>query len=135
LDGVELIGFADAFDSGDVVTLRFDGEHRAGVNRPGHRPTPCRRRRWRGRRLLGAGQVEPIAQRVEQRDARLDVHLFGLAVNLSEMGISPGPRTFGFLLAASANGLTAITPAAAVSDTYPFRKPRRDNPGLAGASV
>jgi hypothetical protein len=80
--GVQLVRRADAFDRRDLMAFGFDGEHRAGINRFAIEQHGAGAARRAVANFFRAGDVEPIAQRVEQCNARLDVQSFVLPIDL-----------------------------------------------------
>ncbi len=71
LDGMEFARLAQALHRRDLVALRVDGQHRAGVD---GLPVQQHGARAAGAAIadaLGAGKLKLVAQRVQQRDARL----------------------------------------------------------------
>ena len=76
---------------------------------------------------LGAGQVELVAQRLEQRDTRLDAHAAGRAVHLQAQrdGVRAEDARRGF----AALGAAPTSVVAAAETPADFRKLRREKAG------
>src|SRR5262245_53557995 len=79
---MELVRPAEPFDGLDRAALGLDGEHAAGIDRPAVEDHGAGAAGAAVADLLGAGQVEMVAQGVEQGDPRLEPGLKGLAVDL-----------------------------------------------------
>ena len=78
---MQLFTFREPFDRGDLVAVVHDRERQAGI----HPPTVHQHRAGAAlavvAALLGAGHVQVLAQRVEQRGARVERHRVILAVD------------------------------------------------------
>src|SRR5213592_936559 len=72
---IQLCRRTDTLDGRDVAALSFDSEHRAGVNRMAIDDDGACAAGPAIANFLGAGQVESIAQCIEQGDTRLDTEL------------------------------------------------------------
>ena len=81
LDRSKLPVGREPFDRRDLLPLRLEGEHRAGVD--GLAPDDHGAGPAGGAvaHLLGSREVEVVAQRVEQGHARLDLDLLGRAID------------------------------------------------------
>src|SRR5215510_78496 len=82
LDRVELAVLFESFDGPYLLALRLDGQRRAGVNRLAVNDHRACAASGAVADAFGPGDVQVVAQRVEQRDARLDAHLFRGAVDV-----------------------------------------------------
>jgi len=97
------------------------GQHGAEINGcPSS--SPGRRRRWRVANFLRAGQIEPIAQGIQQRHARFDADLSALAVDLERNGRFAGSDDIWILSCRVRQRATAvITPAGGGPDASPSK--------------
>src|SRR5437016_5653731 len=82
LDFVHLFRAADAFDGRDFTAFSLDGEHRAGINRVAIDQHRAGAAGAAVANFLATGEVESVAQRVEQGHARFDVQAAALSVDL-----------------------------------------------------
>ncbi len=92
LHGVEVAGLADAFDGGDLVGggRVHEGEGHAGVDASAVDVDGAGSALAVVAALLGAGQVEVLAQAVEQGGARIHIEGVGLAVDSKGEGLGAG---------------------------------------------
>src|SRR5260370_22111907 len=72
----------DAFDGLDIFALRFDGQHSATVDNLAVHDDGAGAAGGPITDLLCAGVVEAVAQRVDERDAGLEVQVVWFAVDL-----------------------------------------------------
>ncbi len=79
---MQLAVLRDAFDGLDVFPLRVDGQDGATVDHLAVHDDGAGAAGCPVADFLCAGQLQVIAQRVDQGDARLDVQVVGLAVDL-----------------------------------------------------
>src|SRR5207244_8646084 len=77
---------AQAFDRRDFAAFGFDGEQGTGINRVAVHQYRASAAGAPVADLLATGEIEPVAQRVEQRHARLKVQPAALAVDLERDG-------------------------------------------------
>src|SRR5262245_2050507 len=82
LDRVELAVLFESFDGPNLLALRLDGQRRAGVDRLAVNDHRAGAASGAIAHAFGAGDVQIVAQRVEQRDARLDTYLLRGAVDV-----------------------------------------------------
>ena len=82
------------FNCSNLVTLRLDGEFLAGINRLVVEQDGASPASSAVAAFLGAGQAGIIAQRVEQRDTRLQLELEDFAVDLERNGHRAGANHF-----------------------------------------
>src|SRR5438477_10675195 len=82
LHRVHLFGCADSFHGRDFAALGFDGQHRAGINRVAIHQHCAGAAGAAVADFLATGEVETVAKRVEQRDARFEVQAAALPVDL-----------------------------------------------------
>ena len=81
LHRVQLAVRREALDRRDLAALAGDGERQAGEHAAAVDPDGARAARALVAALLGAGEAEVLAQRVEQADARLELEDARLAVD------------------------------------------------------
>src|SRR5205085_2124209 len=72
----------EAFDRTDLLALRLDRERRARVDRLAVDDHRARAARPAVADAFHTGHLEPRAQRIEQRDARLELEPMHLAVDI-----------------------------------------------------
>src|SRR5262245_52901141 len=108
LDRVELAVLFESFDGPNLLALRLDGQRRAGIDRLAVHDHRAGAASGAVADPLGAGDVQIVAQRVEQRDARFDAHLLRGAVDVEcDVDLARaeywdfGPGGFHFVFAAS----------------------------------
>ncbi len=82
LQGIKLVFGCQRFDCRDLLALRGEGQHRAGVDRPTIREHRAGAAFAVVAGALGACQPEVVAHRVEQRHARFDIKPVVLAIDL-----------------------------------------------------
>ena len=82
LDGMQLAVFHQGFDGRDLFSLALDGEHRASVDGLVVEQDRAGAALSFVADALGAGDVERIAQGVEQRNPWFQAGLVGLAVDV-----------------------------------------------------
>ena len=82
LHRIHLLRRTDSFHRCDLAALGLDGEHGAGINRVAIDQDGAGAASAAVADFLAAGEVEPIAQRVEQRNAGLDVNFAPLSIDL-----------------------------------------------------
>ena len=82
LDGIKFAGLAQAFNGRDLRALRIDGQNRAGIDGFAVQMDGAGAAGPAIAHALGSGQVKLIAQRVQQRDSRLQLCLELLAVDI-----------------------------------------------------
>ena len=70
-----------ALDRGDRLALAHHRQRQAGHDAPAIQQDGAGAALAEAAALLGAGQVQPVAQRVEQRGARIDLHIAWLVVD------------------------------------------------------
>ena len=123
LHRMQRVAVGQAVDGADLFALHLDGERRARVDRAAvddHRAGAA------GAAVadaLVAGQIGAVAQRVEQRDARLDRQVEPLAVRPSSVtGTSPGQITAGPVCASTSATPTEVTAVARLLTPAVFRK-------------
>ena len=116
----------EAFDGLDVAALRIDGEDGAGVDALAVEDDGAGSTGAAVADLLGAGVIQVIAQRVEQRDAGLDGEVDGLAVDVEGDGDGAGSDDIGGGGAAWASLSRRPVPTAPVPMPMPPRNPRRE---------
>ena len=97
LQRAQLLRRAEALDGRDLVALGVGGEHQAGLDRLAVEEHRAGAAGAAVADLLGAGEVEVVAQRVEQRHPRLDGHLPHRAVHLQVQRDGVGPQDLGGL--------------------------------------
>ena len=81
LNRIQLVRRPEPFNRRDFAVLRFDREQRARIHRLAineHRACATSRP---VANLLRARKVQPVPQRIQERDTRLEVQLFSLPVN------------------------------------------------------
>ena len=131
LQRAHLLRRAEALDGRDLVPLGVGREHQAGLHRLAVEQHRAAAAAAAVAHLLGARQVEVVAQRVEQRDARLDGELPDRAVHLEAQRDGLGPEDLG---AAAAPPAAPTTVEAAAPTPAVFRKLRREKPGWTPSS-
>ena len=77
---------AQPFDARDFVAFGFNGQHGAGINRMAVHQHGTGAARAAVTDLFAPGEVEPVAQRIEQSHARLDAELAVLSVDFKSDG-------------------------------------------------
>ena len=87
---------AQPFDARNFVTFGFDGQQRAGINRLAVHQHGAGAAGAAVADLLAPGEVEPVAQRIEQGDARFDVELAVLSVDFESDGDFAGTDNTSF---------------------------------------
>ena len=132
LHRVQLVAVGQAFDGRDLGAGVHDGEGEAGVNAPAVDQDGAGAALAVVAALLGAGQAQVLAQGVEQRDARLQLQLVLLAVDLQRDGTVAVGSGGGSAFAAAGRQ----TPLATTSPAVPARcrKSRRETSLLSGLS-
>ena len=98
LHGVEILRNAEAFDGGDLVTLGGDGEGEAGVHATAVEQHGAGATLAVVAPLLAAGQVELLAEEVEERCAGVDGDLPYLPIDrkADRCGLLRGGGALGF---------------------------------------
>src|SRR5882724_10428071 len=79
--GMQFAALRDAFDGLDVLALGFDSQHGAAVDHLAVHNDGAGPASRTIADLFGAGVIEAVAQRVDERDAGLDVQVVWLAVD------------------------------------------------------
>jgi len=82
LDFVHLFRAADPFDGRDFTAFGLDGKHGAGINRVAIDQHRAGAAGAAVANFLATGEVEPVAQCVEQGHARFDIHAAALSIDL-----------------------------------------------------
>jgi hypothetical protein len=77
---MQLIAIRQPLNGGDLFALGHDGQSQAGKHSPSGDVHRARTASAMITTFLRAGQLEPFADRVEQRDARIDAELTGSRV-------------------------------------------------------
>ena len=82
LHGMHLVGRAQAFDGGDAIAFVHHRQREAGIDAPSARDHRAGAALAVIAALLGAGEMQVIAQRIEQRGARVELERVWFAVDL-----------------------------------------------------
>ena len=130
LHRMQLVRRAQAFDGGDLGALVHHRQRQAGVDAPAVDDHRAGAALAVVAALLGAGQVQVLAQRVEQRGAGVEFELVALAVDAQRhLGRAPAPAS-----ARAAVRRRRLAPAAA-RPAAPPRSPtaRRRSAGRAAS--
>src|SRR5262245_41790061 len=86
LDRVHFFRSADAFDGRNDAAFSFNGEHRAGVGGVAVDQYGAGATRTAVADLFGAGQIQAVSKRVQERDTRFETELTSLAIDLQGNG-------------------------------------------------
>ena len=81
LHRIELSVSAQSFDRDDILAIAFDGEHETSVDRTAVQQHRAGAALAFGAAFFRAGQIQLVAQRLEQRVMRLHIERSGCAVD------------------------------------------------------
>ena len=81
LHRMQLVAIGEALDGQDVGAVKADRQRQAGIDAPAVDQHGAGAALAAVAALLGAGEVEPLAQQVEQGDARIDLQLVAVSVD------------------------------------------------------
>ena len=131
LHRVQVVGRAQPLDGGDAVALVHDRQREARRDPPPVDDHGARAALALIAPLLGAGEVQVLAQRVEQRRPRVELELAGYAVH-RERDLRDGSGFDNGSLGARAAWASAVdgTVVTATEAAVPINKPRRDSSRL-----